>query len=336
MLPRRSGPRPLVWLALMGGVSASCGAVGDASVERASASEPAPEPASEPAPDTAADSAPGSDSEPDRDSEPASAPTPASPPMALPGPCVAVPEEPFEILVTWMHGPTGPERVLYSLESLRDRDLDGDGVPDVLVPQPRARRPETGCPTEVAWDLYVMRGACGHHLGRIEGALHEEVEGSASNGLDDLHTRIDPMTGFGGPIDLRYAFDGSEYREVERSASESRCSYHPADCDVPSFSHPRCELRGHPRIAGLPNHEQISERFLAASREAQATCAPTGPEERCDVHPTFRPNGTIRSVSVRDCPRRRACVRAIFGAIRIDPWTGDPPVSSTSFTVPAP
>jgi hypothetical protein len=251
--------------------------------------------------------------------------------VQLTGACAPIPDDSWSSIVTrW--GSTS-RRYRYGFAVSWTQDLDRDGVPDAVVPLTNARDPQHTCPAGIEWDVYVARGGCGHLVGRVQGRI--ERTGAARAGLDEIETDVDVM-GPREPIEhVRYAFDGAAYREVERSADEARCEVHPADCE--DLPHTTCELRGHPRVPSVPDSDEIGQRLGDAARAAQAGCLePAARVERCDVHPTFSPDGSIRRVRVDDCPRRRACVEPLFRAIRVTPWVGDPPLQSISFQIPAP
>ncbi|HJL00937.1 MAG TPA: hypothetical protein RMH85_27670 [Polyangiaceae bacterium LLY-WYZ-15_(1-7)] len=116
-------------------------------------------------------------------SEPvASAPAPFEPP----GPCVEVPERSWILEVTGReaHPPPGreqPTTLRQGYSTHHGVDLDGDGTPDALVPS----LADGVCPHEIEWEAYVMRGDCGHLVGRVEGLLRE-VGPVPTGGLAEL------------------------------------------------------------------------------------------------------------------------------------------------------
>ncbi|MBO6940438.1 MAG: hypothetical protein JJ863_36020 [Deltaproteobacteria bacterium] len=257
---------------------------------------------------------------------------------ALPGPCVPIPADSWEIMVFRDNGSASTTRLRYAFTTERDHDIDGDGTPDAFVPLPRERVPQSTCPVGLRRDVYVVRGSCGHRVGQVHGRPTSVGPIDPATGLATIATHVDVMSGGEAELDLRYTFDpaSAAYAESSRHEHRARCLVHPADCDPPI--HSRCELRGHPTIRSYPDSDAISALLHDAAREAQSRCkAPNLPVERCDVEPRWRPNGTLRSLRVRDCPRRRRCVAPIFRAIRIPPWTGRyEPLQSTSFQIPRP
>jgi len=100
--------------------------------------------------------------------------------VELEGPCRIPEEREYVVEVVSREANPPPEREdptrqQFALRTLRSYDLDGDGAMDALVPSlaPGA------CPHEVDYAVYVMRGECGHHVGRITGqpSLTEERHG---------------------------------------------------------------------------------------------------------------------------------------------------------------
>jgi hypothetical protein len=254
-------------------------------------------------------------------------------PVRLTGPCVAIPEITFRTRVTQWVSPR--RQADFSFSTDRSRDLDRDGIADALVPLPRAREPQTSCPDETRWEVYLVRGSCGHSVGIIEGEARDLETSSTSHGVFDLSARITPRALTQGPVSLRYAFDGQRYVEVEREQHQARCDVHPADCRDPI--HSTCALRDHPTILSHFDADAATSRLSAAAEEAQRVClTPSAPTERCDVRPTFAPDGRVSHLVVRDCPRRRACVAPIFRALTITPYVGEAAMPSISFQIPAP
>lgn len=221
----------------------------------------------------------------------------------------------------------------YFFAPRREMDLDGDGTLDVLVPLPGARSPPDACPEDVRWAIYVVRGACGHLVGEIEG---DPRQGSImSRGLFDITAEIAPSSGMEGRTSLRYTFDGLSYREGAREVSQPRCEQHPEDCwDMP---HRTCALRDHPRIVSRFDSDAAILLLNAAAQHAQRQClGDIALVERCDVRPSFRTDGRISSVRLSGCPSRRECVAPLFEAITLSPFVGEPGAPSISFQIPAP
>jgi hypothetical protein len=112
-------------------------------------------------------------------------------------------------------------------------DIDGDGQPDVLVPEPAP----DDCVQDFHFAVYVTRGACGHRVGIVHGMVDLPAVASAprSAGLRDLvatterQAQRDPRE----PAKLvrvtrTYRFDGTAYREVNKSTTASVCHHCPS------------------------------------------------------------------------------------------------------------
>jgi hypothetical protein len=99
------------------------------------------------------------------------------------------------------------ENPTWTFATVRAIDLDRDGVPDAMVPSLHPG----DCPGTMVWDLYITRGACGHHVGKVEGQT-PEVRGIGPTGFVDLACD----RAFSGAIDFRtYRFDGTTYAVLE-------------------------------------------------------------------------------------------------------------------------
>ena len=138
-------------------------------------------------------------------SRPASAPPLRAHDAPLPGPCVdPVPDAGARL---------GSDADLAGMRVDRSFDLDADGVPDPFVTHPIFCG-TGGCD----WNLYVQRGACAHHVGRVFAVLplpqtlrHRglvDLLGAARNGCAGL-ARTESLL----------VFDGDHYR----IARERRC-----------------------------------------------------------------------------------------------------------------
>ena len=84
-----------------------------------------------------------------------------------PGRCVAVPAVRWTTTVhsagiDWQ-GQVHRDDTAWTLTTERLADVDGDGVLDAFVPRHRPG----DCPETGRYDVYVMRGACGHRVGRL-------------------------------------------------------------------------------------------------------------------------------------------------------------------------
>lgn len=113
-----------------------------------------------------------------------------------------------------------------SLEPIPYVDVDGDGTVDVLVPTP-----EPGdCNHDAHFTLFLVRQGCGRAVGTFVG-MPEPIE-RAGGGLPEITTTVE----FGEQRDprqpaqrvtvkRRYRFDGSTYREAQRSEGRSTCHH---------------------------------------------------------------------------------------------------------------
>ena len=155
---------------------------------------------------------------------------PVAPP-ALPGPCVAVPEVEFQVVMNHERGAS-----TYPFRTTFDIDLDGDGVLDARVPLAK----DVSCPGDVREALYVMRGACGHRVGtvgpwQIATLLIERVS-PPTTGLKDVHTSTGAVLD-GKRTDIRrvFTFEGGTYREATVEAKDFPCP----DCKSRTCSGPQ-------------------------------------------------------------------------------------------------
>lgn len=164
-------------------------------------------------------------------------------PVALPGPCVAVPDTVLRIIEHRSgHGYDRYENrqidvekdYSWTLAPNDDLDFDRDGVADRIVPVDGGKAEPYPCPRSVRWALWVTRGACGHRVGTISGDLTRAADPSATrmeHGLTVLSSTRRPSGPDAGAVDYVYTFDGSSYVETSTTIHDSRCSVHPSDCD---------------------------------------------------------------------------------------------------------
>ena len=94
--------------------------------------------------------------------------TPNPSATVAPGRCVAIPQVGHPVVVR-SHairddGESHEGTTHWLLTTTYAIDVDGDGIPDAFVPQPRSK---DACPEEVSWRVYVTRGACGHDVGVV-------------------------------------------------------------------------------------------------------------------------------------------------------------------------
>jgi hypothetical protein len=138
-----------------------------------------------------------------------------SPPLApaLPGACV----DPARDAVARL----GTDADLEGVEVRAEVDLDGDGTNDSFVTHP------SFCGTGGCnWQLYVVRGPCGHFVGELFGLLPTARDG-ATAGLVEL--QITARNGCGGMArtETRARFNGRLYLPSE--TRECRCPDPPED-----------------------------------------------------------------------------------------------------------
>jgi len=84
-----------------------------------------------------------------------------------PGRCVAPPEPTWDVTVHAsgidQQGQYRENEIAWQLATARVADVDGDAVLDAFVPLHRAGQ----CPGDTSFEIYVMRGACGHLVGTV-------------------------------------------------------------------------------------------------------------------------------------------------------------------------
>ena len=120
-------------------------------------------------------------------SEPHTPTASVEPTVTLQGECV-VPEDRTYVVQSTAQEANPPDDAMEptvredTFRTSRPLDVDGDGVMDTFVPMV----PPGRCAPEVDYAIYVMRGECGHHVGRVTGptSLGEGSHG----GLRDLQT----------------------------------------------------------------------------------------------------------------------------------------------------
>lgn len=107
------------------------------------------------------------------------------PPGRLPGRCVTPPERSWRIALESSSPETLDSALVYEIGTYRAWDLDADGEAEVLVPR---KASPSACPDDIAYDVYVMRGTCGHRVGSIVGAAFDVNTARFHHGLRELTT----------------------------------------------------------------------------------------------------------------------------------------------------
>ncbi len=156
----------------------------------------------------------------------------------LPGPCVVPPIRERLVRVQSsgidqlgeFHQSTQDWRV----RTMPHFDLDGDGTSDVLVPAapPKSKRNRNQCPWQIASDVYIMRGECGHKIGTIVGNL-------------DRQTRTAPFV-----AGIREISTYAEWGDYSDAATGTY------DHQNKSAKRPK-----KPRMGGIPSHHQRERRY---------------------------------------------------------------------------
>ena len=117
----------------------------------------------------------------------------------------------------------------WKVETYSGADLDSDGALEVYVPSAK----KGSCPWDIPYDVYVMRGMCGHRVGTIVGNVDSKTRFAAiADGLRVVTTTAE-WNDRGGrdPIPVahtrtrRYEFDGQKLREKSDSDNTGRCHH---------------------------------------------------------------------------------------------------------------
>jgi hypothetical protein len=114
----------------------------------------------------------------------------------------------------------------HAVGTTRFHDLDGDAVLDAMVPSLGA----TSCPDEATWDVYIVRGTCGHHVGTV-GPGQVTPRPTRHHGLADLVTTHRVSKTVKGQPEIQtatttYAMKRGRYRKVKTVRSEpGRCRH---------------------------------------------------------------------------------------------------------------
>jgi hypothetical protein len=158
--------------------------------------------------------------------------TPSPSSISAPGKCVAIPNVTHEIRRRSMGiGQDGePQESDTRLNAATHHafDIDGDGIPDVLVP---AAATAGECFEQLHWRVFLVRGACGHELGAVgpgwvtvDGArdasgFHPLVAGTNSTGTDAQGNRESTTR------TTRFAVRHGAYVKVDSSARTGACPH---------------------------------------------------------------------------------------------------------------
>ncbi len=156
-----------------------------------------------------------------------------TPLRTLPGSCVtpSAPERELTVHAGGIdqEGEYRSASTLWRIAAFDGPDLDGDGVSDRFVP---ARSTES-CPWSIPYDVYIMRGSCGHKVGTIVGHIDEPTYiAPMKKGIREVHTRAE-WAEYGRtrpePIHhtvLRtYAFDGHKLVLRDTDKREGVCHH---------------------------------------------------------------------------------------------------------------
>jgi hypothetical protein len=154
---------------------------------------------------------------------------------APPGACVAIPSPTFHVhRTTTQSSPPDPaypyqREATLGFGTTRAVDVDGDGTLDVLVPEPAPG----DCVGSMHVAVYLVRGACGHRLGVIQGRVDPAASSTHRiRGLFDLVTTVDETVQDDPRVPARrrthrrtYRFDGAAYRELTHTTSDAVCHH---------------------------------------------------------------------------------------------------------------
>ncbi|MCZ7679340.1 MAG: hypothetical protein M5U28_11500 [Sandaracinaceae bacterium] len=186
-------------------------------------------------------------------------------------------------------------------------------------------------PPDVEWELYVTRGACGHHVGRLRGDLDRWRQGAdTSSGWLVLDTLIEASSAHDEATSSRWAFRGGRYREIARTVHPSRCDIHPEDCR--GGGGPRaCAVRGHPTIVAPFDARAAQVALHDATQAAQRECTVETPV-RCSVDLELAPEGVARGVQV-SCGAASACVTRVMRAVTVPVFAGEAQTLGISFQI---
>jgi hypothetical protein len=151
----------------------------------------------------------------------------------LPGACVVPPTREAGILVSATAiGHDGEllfDQRLWSVSTHAGTDLDGDGMPELYVPHD----PKGRCPWDVPYDVYVMRGRCGHRVGTIVGPMADDTSVASFVGGLRVVTTVAEHSAYDGKFPepnhhirtRRYERRDGKLREVADEDREGKCHH---------------------------------------------------------------------------------------------------------------
>jgi hypothetical protein len=210
------------------------------------------------------------------------------------------------------HGSSTRATSMWTFGNEEKLDFDGDGQVDVIVPQPSRHAPPSTCPSEVEWDVFLQRGACGGaYAGRVQGMPKEIVEEGGKRVLVTVEENVGPMR---LPTTYRYTFEGGAFVELDRNKPKrpTRCQVHPEGC-----TSIHCQLAGHPD--GAFDYRALDVALPKARATAQK-CRVTA-KTRCEAKIAFEPQtGQAKVESTKGCGAAEACVRAALESVVVSPY----------------
>ena len=157
------------------------------------------------------------------------------PPAKLLDACVLVPEKQYVVNVSStgidQHGREHTGKITHGVETMFFWDLDGDGQLDALAPVSGAANQ---CPWEVEYEVYLMRGVCGHDMGRVGPgylAVPESGMGLPMTGLLPLTftSEWSALGQAGIPVHstrtTSFVFSATRYRKTADKTTEGVCHH---------------------------------------------------------------------------------------------------------------
>lgn len=155
----------------------------------------------------------------------------------MPGACVPIPSKRQSAGGVTMEVHSNGQAELHgagsTFETNFERDLDGDGFPDALVPLGKGKQ----CPEEIQFAVYITRGDCGHHVGFVGPGeqLDDDFEAAPDpRGLKPL-TYVVSLNPSRLGADKRttrvFRFSGNAYGVASFRSEEASCSHCPTWLD---------------------------------------------------------------------------------------------------------